>query len=123
MALDFPLGPWHGELIIDAHRFAWGNNVNQQSDFTSSSTAFGIRPAEAWTFVLYNDYSDNPLISSEGNLTETLYGALELHYQPAQATTVKAFYGAYKAGIRCAGGQCRNLPGFEGARVSMTTTF
>jgi len=123
VAVDFPLGPWHGELIVDAQRFAWGDNVNQQSDFSESSTALGIRPSEAWTLVLYNDYSDNPLIPSEGNLSETQYGALELQAHLAEATTLKAFYGAYKAGIRCAGGQCRNLPGFEGGRLSLTTTF
>jgi hypothetical protein len=123
VAVDFPLGPWHGELIVDAQRFSWGDNVNQQSDFSESSTALGIRPSDAWTLVLYNDYSDNPLIPSEGNLSETQYGALELQAHLAEATTLKAFYGAYKAGIRCAGGQCRNLPGFEGARLSLTTNF
>ncbi len=123
VAADFPLGPWHGELIIDAQRFSWGDNVNQQSDFSASSVALGIRPSDTWTFVLYNDYSDNPLIPSEGNLTETQYGAVEVQAHLAEATTLKAFYGAYKAGIRCAGGQCRNLPGFDGARVSLTTNF
>jgi hypothetical protein len=123
VAADFPLGPWHGELIIDAQRFSWGDNVNQQSDFSASSVALGIRPSDTWTLVLYNDYSDNPLIPSEGNLTETQYGALEVQAHLADATTLKAFYGAYKAGIRCAGGQCRNLPGFDGARLSLTTNF
>jgi hypothetical protein len=123
VALDFPLGPFHGELIVDAQRFSWGDNVNQQSDFSASSVALGIRPSDTWTLVLYNDYSDNPLIPSEGNLTETQYGAVEVQAHLAEATTLKAFYGAYKAGIRCAGGQCRNLPGFDGARLSLTTMF
>ena len=123
VAADFPLGPWHGELIVDAQRFSWGDNVNQQSDFSASSVALGIRPNDTWTLVLYNDYSDNPLIPSKGNLTETQYGAVEVQAHLAEATTLKAFYGAYKAGIRCAGGQCRNLPGFDGARLSLTTMF
>jgi NADH-quinone oxidoreductase subunit L len=41
----------------------------------------------------------------------------------AFALTIKAFYGAYKSGIRCSGGQCRVLPGFEGARVSLVASF
>ena len=62
-------------------------------------------------------------MASTGNLGEDLYGAVELQWKPQPATTLKAFYGAYRAGIRCAGGQCRQLPGFNGAKVALTTTF
>jgi hypothetical protein len=123
LALEFPVGPYHGEFIVDARRFSWGKNANQQADFNESSISLGIQPSDTWTVVLYNDYSDNPLIPSEGNLAETLYGAMEIHYHSSDTMILKAFYGAYKAGIRCAGGQCRNLPGFEGARVSVQSTF
>ncbi|MEE2751630.1 MAG: hypothetical protein VX519_09370 [Myxococcota bacterium] len=123
VAVDFPIGSYHTEFIVDARRFSWGENANQQADFNESSISLGIAPSDTWTLVLYNDYSDNPLIPSEGNLTEALYGAMEVHYHSNAAMTVKAFYGAYKAGIRCAGGQCRNLPGFEGARVSIQSNF
>ena len=78
---------------------------------------------KTWMLQLYQDWTDNPLIRSEGNLAENLYGALELTYKPRPGSQVKAFYGAYKAGIRCAGGQCRSLPGYEGARVSWQTVF
>ena len=37
----------------------------------------------------------------------------------AKRAQLKAFYGAYKSGIRCAGGQCKQLPAFEGARASV----
>jgi hypothetical protein len=63
------------------------------------------------------------LIQSEGNLDDNLYGAFEVQHQPSSNVTLKAFYGAYKAGIRCSGGQCRSLPGFEGARVSVNGVF
>jgi hypothetical protein len=123
LAFDFPIGPLHGEWTVDFKRFWWGENANQQHDFTELSTALGLKFHHAWSLLFYQDFTDNPLISSEGNLTDTLYGAAELQWQPVSATTVKAFYGAYKAGIRCAGGQCRNLPGFEGARLSVSSTF
>jgi len=123
LAFDFPIGPLHGELTADYKQFWWGENANQQHDFQELSAAFGVKLSHDWTVLLYQDFTDNPLISSEGNLTETLYGAAELQWKPVSATTVKAFYGAYKAGIRCAGGQCRNLPGFEGARLSVSSTF
>ena len=62
---------------------------------------------------------DPLVISDGGNLTEELFGAVELQVKPHEAWTIKAFYGAQKAGIRCAGGQCRYLPGFDGARASV----
>ena len=123
VAFDFPLGPMHGELTADFKQFWWGENANQQHDFTELSAALGLKFHHAWSLILYQDFTDNPLISSEGNLSETLYGAAEIQWQPVSATTVKAFYGSYKAGIRCAGGQCRNLPGFDGARLSVSSTF
>ena len=57
---------------------------------------------------------DNNLpVQSEGNLQfigDNVYGALEAQYKPSGNITYKAFYGAYKAGIRCSGGQCRACP-------------
>lgn len=73
--------------------------------------------------ILYADYSDNPLVSSTGNVDEDVYGAVEVQWMPNSATTLKAFYGAYRAGIRCAGGQCRSLPGFDGGRLALSTNF
>jgi len=52
-----------------------------------------------------------------------VYGAGEVQYKPNSALTLSAFAGAYKAGIRCSGGQCRALPGFDGARFTLSGTF
>ncbi len=90
------------------------------------SNALAWHHGEKWVFVLYQDWSDNPLLRSTGNLAfvdKDLYGALEVQWQPTTALTVKAFYGAYKAGIRCSGGQCRQLPGFNGARLGVNGVF
>ena len=65
----------------------------------------------------------NPLLDTTGNLAENLYGAVEVQWQPNSQTDLRLFYGAYKDGIRCSGGQCRQLPGFEGARVSFNGRF
>ncbi len=119
------------ELAPALMRYQWGENAQQQTDYTDFSNALALKVGAPWAFILYTDYSDNPLIRSTGNLEgtlfgaagENLYGAVEVQWMPNSATTLKAFYGAYRAGIRCAGGQCRSLPGFEGAKVSLTTTF
>ncbi len=107
------------ELVSAARRFLWGVNAQQQSDYTEMENSLALHRGDHWTFILYQDFSDNPLVRSTGNLAEHLYAALELQYKPTTAITAKAFYGAYKAGIRCAGGQCRSLPGFEGLRFSL----
>ena len=62
-------------------------------------------------------------MDSTGNLSDAVYGAAELQVKPMSALTIKAFYGSYKAGIRCSGGQCRLLPGFNGARLSLVGSF
>ena len=62
-------------------------------------------------------------MNTVGNLGQSTYGAAEIQVKPKSSWTFKAFYGAYKAGIRCSGGQCRQLPGFEGARVTASITF
>jgi hypothetical protein len=122
--LSLPVGGAdHIELAFDIKRFSWGNNLSQQEDFTEMANAITWHHGKTWMLQLYQDWTDNPLIRSEGNLAENLYGALELTYKPRAGSQVKAFYGAYKAGIRCAGGQCRSLPGYEGARVSWQTVF
>lgn len=123
--LSVPVGgPFTLEATASALRYLWGVNPFPQADYVDVSTSLALKVGAPWTVILYSDWSDNPLVKSEGNLgREELYGAAELQWQPGPATTIKAFYGAYRAGIRCAGGQCRQLPGFEGAKVSLTTAF
>ncbi len=111
------------ELIWAVQRFEWGWNPSQQSDYLQMSNALSWYRGEDWVFVLYQDYSDNPLLETTGNLDEDLYGAVEVQWQPGPATELRLFYGAYKDGIRCSGGQCRQLPGFEGARLTFNGRF
>jgi hypothetical protein len=132
---DFDVAvPLGGKLAIELApsfmRYHWGVNPQQQSDYTDFSNTLAVKIGSPWAVLLYTDFSNNPLINSSGNLEpllgpsgENLYGAVELQWLPNSSTTVKAFYGAYRAGIRCAGGQCRSLPGFNGAKLSLTTAF
>lgn len=123
-ALKFPMpGAFQGELQTALEFYQWGANAFQQTDYAEMENSLTINYGPDVAFIFYNDYSNNPLVVSTGNLTDTLYGAFELQVKPTSSLTMKAFYGAYKAGIRCAGGQCRQLPGFEGGRVSMVGTF
>lgn len=122
--LSIPVtGKDHLELAVAVKQFAWGDNVQQQADFIEMENALAWHRGEKLVFILYQDWSDNPLVQSEGNLADKLYGAAEITWEPSTNLTLRAFYGAYKAGIRCSGGQCRSLPGFEGARLAMTGTF
>jgi hypothetical protein len=99
------------------------NQGAQFTDYAEMESALAVQYGSLFAFVWYTDYSDNPLIDSVGNLSPTMYGAAEVVIRPIPTVAVKAFYGAYKSGIRCSGGQCRILPGFEGARLSVTASF
>lgn len=122
--LTVPLvGALSVELAPSLLNYQWGVNPQQQEDYLDLSNALALKVGPDWVFVAYTDYSDNPLLDSTGNLSEYLYGAGEVQWKPNPATTLKAFFGAYRAGIRCAGGQCRLLPGFSGAKLALTTTF
>ena len=124
LAVAFPIaGPVSVEISPSAMRYHWGANAQQQEDYADATNTLALKVGSPWALLVYTDYSDNPLVASTGNLGEDLYGAVELQWKPQPATTLKAFYGAYRAGIRCAGGQCRQLPGFNGAKVALTTTF
>lgn len=72
------------------------------------------------------DHTTNPVAGTNGNLSEEwdhAYGAVEFFWKPSSSWTVKAFHGGYAAGIRCSGGQCRNVPAFTGSRLAVVGTF
>lgn len=121
--IQLPVGPLTADIALGTEWFRWGINPLQQTDYAEAETSWSLTYRSRVTLTWYNDYSNNPLITSTGNLSERLYGAGELQVKPTPAFTIKAFYGAYKAGIRCSGGQCRQLPGFDGARLSAVATF
>lgn len=111
------------ELALTGYRFGWGTNAQQQEDFVEMANSLTWQHGERMALTFFQDWSNNPLIDSHGNLGDQLYGAAELQWKLTPGVVVRAFYGAYKAGIHCSGGQCRSLPGFEGARLSLTGTL
>ncbi len=111
------------ELTPAVLSFAWGNNAQQQTNYLDFSNALALKLGSPWILVLYTDHSTNPLIRSTGNISDAVYGGAEVQWKPTPAMTAKVFYGAYRAGIRCAAGQCRSLPGFEGLKVGFSGTF
>ncbi len=128
LSWNFPLpGDFVGNVNAYAERFMWGENPNaalQQDDYTEAETSVTCTWATIVSLSAFVDVStDRLVISDGGNLSEELFGSVELQVKPADAWTIKAFFGAQKAGIRCAGGQCRYLPGFDGARASVVGTF
>jgi hypothetical protein len=61
-----------------------------------------------------NDDSDDPL---------GVFGAAEIAIKPTSFMAIKVFAGANKQGLRCTGGVCRWLPGFNGVRTELTFTL
>jgi hypothetical protein len=119
--LKIPLSSgFHADIATGAQQFQWGENAFEHEDFIESETAISLQKGSDYALIGYVDFSNNPLVSSVGNLKDDVYGAIELQVKPTSSLTLKAFYGAYKAGIRCSGGQCRLLPGFDGVRFGLS---
>jgi hypothetical protein len=122
-------GDFVGNVSVAAEKLNWAHQGTASgfthADFTEVESSATLTYAGKISFSAFLDHSDDPLVITKGpgNLSETLFGGLELQVEPASAWTIKAFYGAQKGGIRCAGGQCRLLPGFDGARLGVVGTF
>ncbi|MBX2803625.1 MAG: hypothetical protein KTR31_38460 [Myxococcales bacterium] len=133
--LKFPLvGHAHADLILIGQRFLAGpereNFVdaegldNRDGDWTELNASLSVLPLPDFGITGFLDYTTNPFAQNGGNLGgPNNYGAIEVFWKPASAWTVKAFHGGYAAGIRCSGGQCRNVPAFTGTRLAITGTF
>ncbi len=124
-SIRFPVGAkLAGEAQVAGEAVQWGvNPIGQQSDYWEIETGWTLQRGSAVALTWFTDYTTNTLLDSTGNLSERAYGAVEVQVKPTSAMTLKAFYGAYKAGLRCSGGQCRVLPGFDGTRFSVNGTF
>ena len=136
VVVQVPLvGETHLNLNVAGEYFIWGENGSDlgetQPEYIEFETSMTLAYGPDYAATLFCDYTTQVPFNDEGNLfpdafdgeERPLYGAVELQWKPDPATTVKAFYGAYKSGIRCAGGQCRLLPGFEGARLAVQSAF
>jgi hypothetical protein len=111
------------EIAVSMMRNLWGDNLQGQEDFLTMQNAIVWKHGEKLDILIYQDWSNNDLLPSTGNITDELYGALEVQYKPNTQSEFSAFIGAFMAGIRCSGGQCRTLFGFEGAQMTYTTQF
>jgi hypothetical protein len=125
-SVNFPLpGDFAGYVSGAGARFAAGENLTVTEPFVEVETAYSLTWAGKLTGTFTLDHTTNPLVLNDGtgNVSEEVFAAGELQFKPNQELTLKAFYGAQKGGIRCAGGQCRTLPPFDGAKVSVSGTF
>lgn len=125
MALGFPIhGEFHGDLAFAARRFWYGETkIGEHEDYSEVETALTLGYTNLIQLVGSVDYSRNPYAGSRGNLAPDVYSAVEIWVRPAPAWLIRAFYGAQKAGLRCSGGQCRQVPSFNGARIAVTGNF
>ena len=68
-ALKFPMpGVFQGELQTAWEYYQWGVNAFQQTDYAEMENSLTINYGPDIAFIFYNDYSNNPLVVSTGNL-------------------------------------------------------
>ena len=88
-------GEWFTAISASGEAFGWGNNgALSQRDYVEIESSITAQRGSDLTLVWYMDYSSNPLVVSVGNLAERVYGAVEVQVKPADAWTIKAFYGS-----------------------------
>ncbi|TVQ94590.1 MAG: hypothetical protein EA397_01500 [Deltaproteobacteria bacterium] len=123
-------GDYYFAPQVNFEHFKWGVNIGpgespelQQTDYIELESSLSFMKGSQLAVTWFTDYTTNPLVNDIGNLGRDWFGALEVQFKPTPAWTIRVFYGAYKSGIRCAGGQCRQLPGFNGARIAATGAF
>ena len=122
--ISFPLFGEEGfEINTSGWKFWWGENPSEHNDFITVQNAFVWRRGEFWDLTWYQDYTTNTQLDSIGNITDEIYMAGEVTWKPSTDQTFRLLAGAYKAGIRCSGGQCRTLPGFNGVELAYSTNF
>jgi hypothetical protein len=74
-----------------------------------------------WLGVSYTyEYSDQPPTDA---YTQYHYHSAEVIYRFMSGSYAKIYYGASRGGLKCAGGQCRIFPPFEGAKGELTLRF
>lgn len=127
LTMNVPLpGDFSGNINFYAEDFRWGNNgVFQQTDYVEIESGWSVTYKSVLSATVYADRTTNPIIlpDSSPNIGANGFLSGEIQVKPDPAWTLKAFYGSQKAGIRCSGGQCRQLPAFDGARFSVVGTF
>lgn len=123
-----PLGLAGTQISLVGNHFWQGptQSVPEAGTWHEFNTSVSVLIWPNFGITGFYDNTTNPIAGEGGNLREEwphAYGAGELFWKPSSAWTVKAFHGGYAAGIRCSGGQCRNVPAFTGSRLAVVGTF
>lgn len=123
------------QIMLIGHHFKPGPQAGgfEPAPWHEINTSVSILGTPDLGFTVFYDHTTNPVSgydpvtdTGRGNLSEdwpSAFGAFELFWKPTSSWTVKAFHGGYAAGIRCSGGQCRNVPAFTGTRLAVVGTF
>ena len=76
----------------------------------------GVDWGSAWSFAAGFEYDTNPL-PPDWFVNGTV------RFRPTPGTSIALFVGQRRGSLRCVGGVCRNVPGFEGARLDASLHF
>ena len=120
-----PVAPRH-QLGATAHlkQFA-GFGTNQDIDYGSQQYTLDYSFSPWVTCTAGYEYSDEPAAAGVGPADdeEPHFYFGQVTVEPTQHVRVTAFYGREKGGLKCAGGLCRTVPPFEGAKMDLQLRF
>lgn len=98
--------------------------------FLETDLSASVDFRRAWVATLLWQYTDDPIVLNSpllgggpGNLSQHQFGAVQVEWLASARASLQLFAGARRAGLQCAGGQCRFLPAFEGVELKGSLRF
>jgi len=108
-------GPWALELQ------GWNRRRHetigpQLTPWYEGENAAGLDYGAAWAFIFGTEYNTDVA-------PPTTYFNGSVRYKPTSDSSIGLFVGQRRSALRCVGGVCRVVPGFEGVRLDASVRF
>jgi hypothetical protein len=119
--VQFPLFGPHSLALVGRVEM-YDDSLSRPGEFTISrlSTTYSFAPLASLSGTWEHD--GQPKSSTVAGDREDFFSG-ELTVRLKSDTFAKLFVGASRGGLRCAGGQCRTFPPFDGVRAELTVRF
>ncbi|HEY3496685.1 MAG TPA: hypothetical protein VGK73_18425 [Polyangiaceae bacterium] len=114
--LIHPLGGPFSLQLQGLHRYRRRTLGGPIDPWFEGEHVTGIDWGSAWSFALGVEYDTNPL-------PPDWFVNGGVRFRPTPESSVALFVGQRRGSLRCVGGVCRNVPGFEGARLDASIRF
>jgi hypothetical protein len=107
-------GPWSAE-VTGFHRLRY-EPASSPEPWREGENYLSASYSPTWLFAVGYEYT-----TESGDRVDFLNGMVQA--RPTTDSTIRVFVGQTRPALRCVSGLCRQLPGFEGAKLEGIFTF